>query len=78
MIPAPFDYHAPKSIGDAIKLLGDLGPDAKLLAGGHSLFDITLARQATDLDAGAVREGGTHGSQSIAAVRSGICSAASL
>jgi len=46
MIPAPFDYHAPKSIGDAIKLLGDLGSDAKLLAGGHSLLPMMKLRFA--------------------------------
>ena len=46
MIPAPFDYHAPKSIGDAIKLLGDLGPEAKLLAGGHSLLPMMKLRFA--------------------------------
>src|SRR5512146_2513462 len=36
MIPAGFEYHAPRSVADAIRLLGDLGPDARLLAGGHS------------------------------------------
>ncbi|RZT93599.1 FAD binding domain-containing protein [Rivibacter subsaxonicus] len=46
MIPAAFDYHAPRSVGDAIKLLGDLGPDAKLLAGGHSLLPMMKLRFA--------------------------------
>ncbi len=46
MIPAGFDYHAPRSIGDAIKLLGSLGPDAKLLAGGHSLLPMMKLRFA--------------------------------
>ena len=45
MIPAGFDYHAPRSIGDAIKLLGSL-PDAKLLAGGHSLLPMMKLRFA--------------------------------
>ena len=46
MIPAGFEYHAPRSVADAIKLLGDLGPDAKLLAGGHSLLPMMKLRFA--------------------------------
>jgi carbon-monoxide dehydrogenase medium subunit len=38
VIPAPFEYHAPASLEEAIALLGRLGDDAKLLAGGHSLI----------------------------------------
>ena len=37
MKPAPFEYHAPDSIEEALALLRDLGGDAKLLAGGQSL-----------------------------------------
>jgi carbon-monoxide dehydrogenase medium subunit len=47
MIPAGFDYHAPRTVADALKLLGDLGPDAKLLAGGHSLLPMMKLRFAT-------------------------------
>jgi carbon-monoxide dehydrogenase medium subunit len=46
MIPAGFDYHAPRSIADAIQLLAGLGPDAKLLAGGHSLLPMMKLRFA--------------------------------
>jgi carbon-monoxide dehydrogenase medium subunit len=46
MIPPAFDYHAPRSIDDAVKLLGSLGPDAKLLAGGHSLLPMMKLRFA--------------------------------
>jgi carbon-monoxide dehydrogenase medium subunit len=46
MIPAGFDYHAPRSIADAIRLLGDLGPEARLLAGGHSLLPLMKLRLA--------------------------------
>ena len=46
MIPAGFDYHAPRSVADAIQLLGELGPDAKLLAGGHSLLPMMKLRFA--------------------------------
>ena len=46
MIPPAFDYHAPRSVADAIQLLGQLGPDAKLLAGGHSLLPMMKLRFA--------------------------------
>ena len=47
MIPAGFEYHAPRSVADAVKLLGSLGPEAKLLAGGHSLLPMMKLRFAT-------------------------------
>ncbi|WP_218509720.1 xanthine dehydrogenase family protein subunit M [Variovorax sp. dw_308] len=47
MTPAAFEYHAPRSVADAIRLLGELGPDAKLLAGGHSLLPMMKLRFAT-------------------------------
>lgn len=37
MKPAPFEYHAPDSIEEALTLVHDLCDDAKLLAGGQSL-----------------------------------------
>jgi len=46
MIPPDFDYHAPRSVDEAIQLLGSLGPDAKLLAGGHSLLPMMKLRFA--------------------------------
>ena len=46
MIPPGFDYHAPRSVADAIRLLGQLGSDAKLLAGGHSLLPMMKLRFA--------------------------------
>ncbi len=46
MIPPGFDYHAPRSVPDAIKLLGELGSEAKLLAGGHSLLPMMKLRFA--------------------------------
>ena len=46
MIPPAFDYHAPKSVGEAIALLASLGGDAKLLAGGHSLLPMMKLRFA--------------------------------
>lgn len=46
MIPPAFDYHAPTSVPEALALLGRLGPDAKLLAGGHSLLPMMKLRFA--------------------------------
>ena len=46
MIPPAFDYHAPHTVAEAISLLGSLGPDAKLLAGGHSLLPMMKLRFA--------------------------------
>lgn len=46
MIPPAFAYHAPRSVADAIHLLGEFGGDAKLLAGGHSLLPMMKLRFA--------------------------------
>lgn len=46
MIPPRFEYHAPKSVGEAVALLGLHGSDAKLLAGGHSLLPMMKLRFA--------------------------------
>lgn len=46
MIPAGFEYHAPRSLPDAVQLLTSLGGDAKLLAGGHSLLPMMKLRFA--------------------------------
>ncbi len=46
MIPREFDYHAPKSVPDALGLLKQFGDDAKLLAGGHSLLPMMKLRFA--------------------------------
>lgn len=47
MIPGAFDYHRPNSLGEAVKLLTDLGDDARVLAGGHSLIPMMKLRMAT-------------------------------
>ena len=46
MIPREFEYHAPKSIPDALGLLTQFGDEAKLLAGGHSLLPMMKLRFA--------------------------------
>jgi len=44
--PAPFDYHAPTTVDEAIGLLAHLGEDAKVLAGGQSLIPMLALRLA--------------------------------
>ncbi|HEX6746172.1 MAG TPA: xanthine dehydrogenase family protein subunit M [Longimicrobium sp.] len=44
MIPAPFDYHAPETLADAIALLRRHGDDAKVLSGGQSLLPLLKLR----------------------------------
>ncbi len=46
MYPAAFEYHAPGTVKEALSLLGKLGDDAKLLAGGHSLIPMMKLRLA--------------------------------
>ena len=46
MIPAEFDYEAPESLEEAIRMLHDNGDEAKLLAGGHSLLPLMKLRLA--------------------------------
>lgn len=45
MIPAEFDYAAPGSLDEAIRLLSE-NSDAKILAGGHSLLPLMKLRLA--------------------------------
>jgi carbon-monoxide dehydrogenase medium subunit len=47
MIPAAFEYHAPRSIGEATALLVALGADAKILSGGQSLIPLMKLRLAS-------------------------------
>jgi carbon-monoxide dehydrogenase medium subunit len=47
MIPGSFSYHRPASVADAVKLLADLGDEARPLAGGHSLVPMMKLRLAT-------------------------------
>jgi carbon-monoxide dehydrogenase medium subunit len=46
MITAPFDYEAPDSLEEAVRMLHENGEDAKLLAGGHSLLPLMKVRLA--------------------------------
>jgi len=44
MYPAPFRYHRPGSLDEAVSLLSELGEAAKPLAGGQSLIPILKLR----------------------------------
>jgi carbon-monoxide dehydrogenase medium subunit len=46
MIPPAFDYAAPKTLKEAVALLGK-NPEAKVLAGGHSLIPMMKFRLAS-------------------------------
>jgi aerobic carbon-monoxide dehydrogenase medium subunit len=45
-VPAPFDYARAASVDEAIALLERLGPEARLVAGGHSLLPMMKLRLA--------------------------------
>jgi CO/xanthine dehydrogenase FAD-binding subunit len=47
MKPAPFEYHRPASVEEALGLLAEHGYDAKLLAGGQSLVPAMNFRLST-------------------------------
>lgn len=46
MLPAPFEYHRPATIEEALGLLADHGEEAKVLAGGQSLIPLMKLRFA--------------------------------
>jgi carbon-monoxide dehydrogenase medium subunit len=45
-VPAPFEYERASTVDDALALLQRLGPDARLIAGGHSLLPMMKLRLA--------------------------------
>jgi carbon-monoxide dehydrogenase medium subunit len=46
MLPAPFEYHRPDTLEEALQLLAEHGEDAKVLAGGQSLIPLMKLRFA--------------------------------
>ena len=46
MIPSKFEYVVAKTLDEAVKLLEQSGPDAKVLSGGHSLIPLMKLRLA--------------------------------
>jgi len=59
MIPAAFDYVAPRSLPEAVADLVKHGSEAKVLAGGHSLIPLMRLRLSTPsflVDIGRIRD----------------------
>jgi carbon-monoxide dehydrogenase medium subunit len=46
-VPAPFEYERATSVDHAVSLLEKLGPEARIVAGGHSLLPMMKLRLAT-------------------------------
>jgi carbon-monoxide dehydrogenase medium subunit len=46
MKPAPFTWHGPESVAEAVAALAELGDHAKVLAGGQSLIPVLAMRLA--------------------------------
>jgi carbon-monoxide dehydrogenase medium subunit len=46
-VPAPFEYERATSVDHAVALLERLGPEARIIAGGHSLLPMMKLRLAT-------------------------------
>lgn len=46
MIPESFEYHVPKTLAEASRLVAQFGGDGKVLAGGHSLVPLMKLRLA--------------------------------
>lgn len=47
MYPRPFEYHRASSLAEAIAMLSQLGPEAKVIAGGQSLIPLMKLRFAS-------------------------------
>jgi carbon-monoxide dehydrogenase medium subunit len=59
MIPASFEYLRAVSAAEALSLLTEHGPEAKIIAGGHSLLPLMKLRLASPsvlVDVGRIRE----------------------
>jgi carbon-monoxide dehydrogenase medium subunit len=59
MKPPPFEYYRAATVEEAVALLNQYGPEAKILAGGQSLLPMLkfrLARPRALVDLGGVRE----------------------
>jgi carbon-monoxide dehydrogenase medium subunit len=59
MIPNNFEYYAPATIEEALKLVGQHGDDCKILSGGQSLIPVLKLRLAAPVvivDIGRIKE----------------------
>ena len=76
MKPAPFEYHAPRSLEEALGLMANLGDQARPLAGGQSLvpmLSMRLARPAAIVDLNGIPELAYHRIESDALVVGALC-----
>jgi carbon-monoxide dehydrogenase medium subunit len=48
MIPSAFSYYRPSKVDEAVGLISNLGEDARVIAGGHSLIPI-MKQRLTDI-----------------------------
>ncbi len=59
MIPESFEYHVPKTLAEASRLVAQFGGEGKVLAGGHSLVPLMKLRLAAPkhlIDIGRIAE----------------------
>jgi carbon-monoxide dehydrogenase medium subunit len=59
VIAQPFDYHVPKTLAEASRLLAQFSTDGKVLSGGHSLIPLMKLRLAAPkhlIDIGRIAE----------------------
>ncbi len=76
MKPAPFEYHSPRSLEEALGLMASLGDQARPLAGGQSLvpmLSMRLARPAAIVDLNGIDELSYHRIESDALVIGALC-----
>ena len=48
MIPSAFNYYRPVKIDEAVGLISNLGDEARVIAGGHSLIPV-MKQRLTDI-----------------------------
>ena len=76
MKPAPFEYHSPHSLEEALGLMANLGDQARPLAGGQSLvpmLSMRLARPAAIVDLNGIADLAYHRVESDALVVGALC-----
>src|SRR5256885_884039 len=76
MKPAPFEYHSPRSLEEALGLMASLGDQARPLAGGQSLvpmLSMRLARPAATVDLNGIAELAYHRIESDVLVIGALC-----
>jgi carbon-monoxide dehydrogenase medium subunit len=74
--PAPFEYHAPTGVKEALDLLERHGADARPLAGGQSLMpmlNLRLARPSALVDLNRISELDHHRVEQEALVAGALC-----